>query len=153
MGEDEKNIDQAIEDLSWMLANEDDSKTYIIDKINKKQLDYSLDSLKVLDEYLEIIRKDKKILEKDLMIIILRVGAYLGETIKRNSSVEMHWQDYNSVLKINTNLSTFENNLLVSAILVGPDKELIFPLAKVHKYIENGKEDSLEFFAKSLCKS
>lgn len=143
-------IDNAMNGLSWMLLHEKKPATYRIDLIATSKMDYSIESLQELDNYLDTIRKDED-LDNELYRIVLRVGAYTGEVIKNNAPIELNWYDYDTAIKIDPRLTSFGAQLGVKAVLSDGKSTFHFPLAKVIKFIENGREDGLEYYAKALC--
>jgi hypothetical protein len=134
------------DETGWKLPDNDSLK---VDK-----LDYSMDSLTHLDDYLERVRKIVKNLSNDdLSKIILRSGAYTGEVIRRNSKENFEWRTYDDLVKNNPSLKDFGKSVLTFFILTsGDNKQLTFPMAKVEKYLHNGKEDSLHFYATVISK-
>ncbi len=70
-------------------------------KLNRKRLDFSVDSLHVVDDYLLVLheRHDQgKLDAKGDQLAVLRGGAYLGEVIRRNSDEQWHWVDYDEYM-------------------------------------------------------
>ena len=68
---------QEFSDLSYMLFQERGTPTYKRELLDEQKLDFSIESLKHLDEYLESIHADPPH-EKDLVGVVLRCGAYVG---------------------------------------------------------------------------
>ena len=84
----------------------------------------------------------------DYYKLVLRCGAYIGEVILRSAEeTTFHWLDYKSALKINKNFADFGECLGSAAALWDSDTSLWFPLSKVQKFLDNGREDSVRFFA------
>ena len=105
-----------------------------------------------MDEFLDHMRQRQ--LEEgsdDYFKLVLRCGAYIGEVIRRNSNGKTyHWVDYKSAVRINKSIANFGKNVGTIANLWDSDTGLIFPLAKIQKYLDNGREDSVHFFAKAI---
>src|SRR5262249_54401325 len=116
--------------------------------LDPKKLDYSVDSLKHVDAYLETIRKDKNV-EKEWNRVVLRAGAYVGEVVRRNDKkTKWQWVDYETAKSINPKFfASFDKLGGVAAILHDGKEGFAFPLAKVEKYLNNGSGDSVFFFA------
>ena len=82
---------------------------------------------------------------------MLRCGAYVGEVVLRNArGTHFHWLDYKGALKINESIADFGENLGSAAALWNGDTGLWFPLSKVQKFLDNGREDSVQFFAEMV---
>ena len=142
--------DAALEDLSRMLTQEDERPTYRRELLQAERLDFTLESLKHIDEYLEIVRQDE-IPNEHMTPLVLRVGAYAGEVIRRNTTdIEFHWLDYKQGARRSSMVRSNGMCLELAAMLWSSDKDMCFPLAKVCKFIENGPEDSLYFLATVL---
>ena len=117
-------------------------------------LDYSLESLRFVDKYLDEVRKERSnISEPQLVKVILRCGAYCGEVIKKNSQKKFSWVTYENAVKRNPEIKTFApaKDIFSSYILLEEPESFSFPFPKVWKYIENGPEDSLYFFASTIA--
>ena len=93
-----KYLDAAFQDLAQMLWQDQETPTYKRELLNASALDFSVDSLAAIDSYLDAIRLDT-LDEGDLMRIVLRCGAYVGEVVRRHSSVELHWVDYDEAAR------------------------------------------------------
>ena len=118
--------------------------------LNFKKLNFSVNSLKEVDGYLEKIRKNKERLsEEKIKKIILRCGTYLGEVIRKVSIKEFDWISYDEAKKINKNLEYDVIKDITTHILIYDlEKEIFwFPLSKVYKFLEHGKGDNLWSFA------
>lgn len=73
--------DLAFQDLSIMLTEDTENPTYKREHLNPSLLDFSLESLHHIDEYLEVVHKSAPIDDSDLMRVALRCGAYIGDAI------------------------------------------------------------------------
>jgi hypothetical protein len=144
-----KFVDEAYSDLSIMLTQDDVNTVYKREIIDPEKLDYSLDSLKHIDDCLEIIRNDPPE-GNDFLRLVLRYGAYVGEVIKRNSKKEHHWVEHKEAAKYSSLVKSFEDSISTSGILWRDNEIMCFPLGKVCKYIENGSEDSVYLFSKVI---
>jgi hypothetical protein len=139
--------DAAFEDLAHMLWQDEETPTYKRDLLDASALDFSMDSLAAIESYLEAIRRDR--LEAgDLLRIVLRCGAYVGEVVRRHGTAELHWVDYDEAARESRLVMEMGRHAGTMAVLrAGPDR-MCFPLGKVNKFIENGPEDSVVLFAR-----
>ena len=141
--------DAAFEELSQMLWMEDETPTHKRELLNNSALDFSVDSLAHIDNYLDAIRSDE-LAGEDLLRIVLRCGAYVGEVIRRHSHSEYHWIDYDQAARESKMVKEVGRYLgTIGVLRAGPDS-MCFPLGKICKFIENGREDSVQFFAKAI---
>ncbi|MGV7224185.1 MAG: hypothetical protein ACQ9MH_22020 [Nitrospinales bacterium] len=144
-----KFIDQEYSELALMLAQDDENPVYMREIIDAGKLDYSINSLKHIDECLEIIRNDPPD-GNEFLRLVLRYGAYVGEVIKRNSKKEHHWVEHKEAAKFSKMFKGFEESISTAGILWRDNEVMCFPLGKICKYIENGREDSVYFFSKVI---
>jgi hypothetical protein len=143
--------DQALNELSATFFTDSQDPTFGLEHLKAERLDYSIESLAEINSYLEVIRSDPNVKEV-WNKVVLRCGAYVGEVIRRNSNHrEYHWIDYKNALKVDE--ATFEKFGYVigtAAVLYSEGPSFCFPLAKVEKYLLNGPEDDVQFFAESI---
>ena len=114
---------------------------------NTSALDFSMDSLAAIESYLNEIRSDK-LDPEDLLRVVLRCGAYVGEVVRRHSTAELHWVDYDEAARESKLVQDAGRDIGTMGVLrAGPDR-MCFPLGKVSKFIANGREDSVVLFAR-----
>jgi hypothetical protein len=143
-------IDGELNELSQLLFLEKELPLPNQEILSSIVNNYSLNSLKNIENYLDSIRY-LEYLEQDYNRIVLRVGAYVGEVIKMNSKKEYHWYDFKTAIKLQPTMKDWEEQIEVVAVLhSNRTEEATFPINKVCKYIENGSEDSLYFYAQVI---
>jgi hypothetical protein len=147
--------DEALSELGQMFASPElvaDDPTPGSELLDASRLDFSVESLSFVDDYLDQMRR-RQLVEggEDYCKLVLRCGAYVGEVILRNATGKAyHWVDYKGALKINKSIADFGESLGSAAVLWDSATGLTFPLAKVQKFLDNGREDSVQFFAKVM---
>lgn len=112
--------------------------------LNKK-LDYSMESLKQIDTFFNEQVVDGKpkphsILENGLGKIIFALGAYVGETLIKNSSGS-NWVT-------NDNDAQGEINISVKF----KSGAIVWPAQRIMKRLKNGQEDSIFSYASVLLR-
>ncbi|MES3032234.1 MAG: hypothetical protein V4699_03270 [Patescibacteria group bacterium] len=116
--------------------------------LNSSKLDYSLESLKYVDSYLNEVRKNRKNLTNDQLVkVVVRCGAYCGEVVRKLSKKSLYWIDYDTAIVADPRVKSFDKSLYTFYILFAEPMDFSFPLAKAGKYLDNGPEDSLYAFA------
>src|SRR5258705_4117476 len=145
--------DQALSELAQMFASPElvsNDPTPGAELLDATRLDFTVESLAFVDDYLDQMRQ-QQLEEEDEAYgkLVLRCGAYVGEVVLRNAKNKTyHWLDYKGALKINKIIADFGEDLGSAAVLWDSETGLTFPLAKVQKFLDNGREDSVHFFAK-----
>ena len=132
------------------LITQEDAVMPFYKSLDYEKLDFSLDSLNLLDDYLEMVRKNKKKLtQEQLMRVIIRCGSYLGEVIRKTDSKKFRWITYDQAYKIADKdrkkyLDYLGKDITTNFILYdSKSKTFNFTLAKPFKFLENGRGDSL----------
>jgi hypothetical protein len=142
-------VDQEFEDLALMLTLDEENPTFFRERLDRAQLDFSLDSLNQIDSFLEAVREDPPDGD-DYFRLVIRVGAYVGQVMRTQRPGKFRWISHKEAAKHSEFVRGFDFSLSSVGILwCGPEK-MCFPLGKVVKFLENGSEDSLYFFAKVL---
>ncbi|MDR2678848.1 MAG: hypothetical protein LBB51_05360 [Zoogloeaceae bacterium] len=144
-----KFVDREFSDLSFMLTQDEQDVTYLRDALDSSKLDFSLDSLRHIDEYLEKLRSAPPD-GHDFLRVVLRTGAYVGEVMKRQCPGKYNWIAYDEAAKHSDFVKGLEHSIASTAMLWYDKGSVLFPLGKVCKYLENGSEDSVYFFAQVL---
>ncbi len=145
------NANREFSDLSFMLFRERESPTYKRDLLDERKLDFSVESLKHLDEYLKVLHAAPPH-QEDLIGVALRCGAYVGEVIRKNSHNKMDWVAFKEAAKYSEYVKGLGHSLGTAGILWTNPETMCFPLTKVCKFLENGNEDSVYFFARVILK-
>ena len=136
--------------MAQMFVASPDNPTPGSELLDSSKLDFSLESLGVVNQHLEVMRQ--KNLDGELFIkFIFRCGAYVGEVIRRNAKdKKYHWLDYKEAAKLNKTVAGLKEDLGTVVILWDSKDGFSFPFGKVIKYLQNGSEDSVKFFAQFL---
>jgi hypothetical protein len=131
-----------------MFLSDPEDPTPGSESLDAQRFDFTVASLAAMDEHLEVMRH-RELEGQALVKFVLRAGAYVGEVIRRQSPAAKpwHWMEYDEALRLEPNLSSFGKALGTVAVLWDGKEGFCFPLAKVGKYLENGAEDSVKFFA------
>lgn len=138
---------EANQDLSLMLFDNPNDPVQDHWFFDEKPMDFSVESLNILDEYLESLRAELPENE-ELVKITLRAGSYIGEVVRKNSAIKYNWLEFKEAEKLNPEIKNLGFGLGTAAILWAEPDNFVFPLAKVLKRLENGSEDNVHFFAK-----
>jgi hypothetical protein len=143
--------DRALADLSRMFINCPSDPTPGVEFLQASRFDFTVESLAAMDSHLEHMRI-QKLSDRDRFVFILRSGAYVGEIIRRFTPPpkKWHWLGYKQAAALIPFVASLGMSAETSAVLWDGQAGVIFPLAKVSKYLLNGAEDSVLFYAKVL---
>lgn len=138
--------DEALGDLAQMFLACPDDPTPGCELLDASRLDFSVKSLGVVDAWLERMRT-RPLDDDALLRIVLRCGAYVGEVVRRHSEKPFHWLDRKGAARQSPSIARLGDGLEIAAVLWDGADGFCFPLGKVAKFLANGREDSVEFFA------
>lgn len=143
-------VDEAFAGLSLMLTGDAENRTHRRELLRPEALDYSLESLKHVDAYLGALHRAPPG-DAELVQVVLRTGAYLGEVVRRARPGVFHWVLYEEAARHAPHLRQMPDSIATAGILWKDPESLAFPLGKVCKYLENGAEDSVHTFGYVLA--
>ena len=136
-------------ELSKMFWQDTITPIFNLEFLEPEKLDYSIESLKHVDDYLETAHNEK-LNDEDYTTIVIRVGSYVGEVIRENIDNTYNWLDYKEAKKAHPIIKELGLQLGSMAVLWQKPDNLLFPFAKVDKYLINGYEDSTYTLVKTL---
>ncbi len=119
-------------------------------QLRRDELDLSLASLKHVDEYLLYLHRRKDELDPaQWHSTVLYGGAYVGEVIRYETNNHYRWIDYDDYMAENPEFQSLipERSTPTCAFLVDDQDNMSMPLNKVARFIDEGKENSVHFFA------
>lgn len=142
---------EALHDVAWKFVHDKEPSPFGRRYLDPSRLDYSVDSLRHVNEYLVRIRIDKDV-EKVWNVVVLGAGAYLGEVIRRNDTKHSwRWIDYDGGKSVDpTSFGALGRVIGTAAVLYGGKSDFAFPLAQVEKYLHNGSANDLYCFAQAI---
>jgi hypothetical protein len=129
---------------------DDDCQIAFPEALKRSSLDYSLNSLLAVDQYLLHLHKNAQRIEAEAYNnTIIRAGAYVGEVIRRNANARWHWIDYNDYMPQHPELQSLlpERNICTCAFLANKEGAMRMPLNKIARFIDEGPENSVHYFA------
>jgi hypothetical protein len=119
--------------------------------LDRQKLDGSVESLHEVDRYLSHLHENQnKMQDEEWRITLLRAGAYLGEVIRHAApDGEFRWVDYNDYMPSHPDLKKMipERTTATCAFLVRRTGAMSMPLNKIARFIDEGPENNVHFFA------
>lgn len=160
-----KKIDTELKGISELLFLDVSNRIEDKELLTSKNLDYSIGSIKHIEKYLDSLKgtsaleeyfkdfalKGTSALEEHSENFVLRIGAYVGEVIKRFSTKDYHWYNFETVLKWQPQIKVYEDPVETQAVLYSKTfKQTLFPLVEVCKYLDNSSEHGLFTYVQSM---
>ena len=155
-----EDIDDA---LAQFMSAEGDQLILLPNRLQKADLDYSMDSLKLVDAWLADIHTIYKLQGSEgqageILVFdgrgdnsVIFAGLYLGQVIRANSELNWQWQRFETFLAANPVFAEHygRDAGLDTFVLVGPQGAAT-PINTALKRVLNGKEESVHFIAEWL---
>ena len=147
-----KTDDAALGELAVMFSASDNEPTPGQELLVASKLDFSLLSLGHVDDYLDAVRT-RALSDADRDAIVLRAGAYVGEVIRRNAETRTyHWVGHDEAVRLRPQVVDMAGPSIGSRAVLRAGQKLVFPLAKVAAFLENGRGDSVQIFAAATAR-
>ena len=155
-----EDIDDA---LARFLSAEGDQLILLPNRLQKADLDYSMDSLKLIDGWLADIHTINKLQGDagkagEILVFdgrgdnsVIFAGLYLGQVIRANSDLNWQWQRFDTFLAANPVFAEHygRDPGLDTFVLVGPQGAAT-PINTALKRVLYGKEESVHFIGEWL---
>lgn len=154
------NIDDA---LDVFMGAAGDQLILLPNRLDRSQLDYSIESLIVIDRWLADIHTINRLQSKvggvgETLVLdgrgdnsVTFAGLYLGQVIRANSDLSWHWERFDTFLAANPVFAEHygRDPGLDTFVLVGPQGAAT-PINTALKRVIHGKEESVHFIAQWL---
>jgi len=90
-----------------------------------------------------------RIVEQEWHNTVLYGGAYIGEVIRNETNNHYRWIDYNDYMPDHPDMQSLipERSTPTCAFLVDDHDRMSMPLNKVARFINEGEENSVHYFA------
>ncbi|WP_374376104.1 hypothetical protein [Dongia sp.] len=127
----------------------EEGKVAFHERLNVAVLDYSVESLHAVDDYLDAVRPYKDIIEnQDYTNTILATGCYVGEVLRRNAFETWRWANYDEFIEKQPQMKELvPEDLMSAAVLISADnRKSTYPLNKVIRNLEEGPENEIYYY-------
>lgn len=127
-----------------------DEEIPFVEHLDRSALDGSIDSLGLVDNYLSVVRANLEHLTgPDYKRLALRCGGYIGECIRMTWPESYDWCAYDDFMSTHPQMRPLmpERTLGTNAVLLRKPDGMIMPLNKVLRFLEEGPENSVHYFA------
>lgn len=157
---DVSGIDDA---LTLFLSTESDRLILLPNRLDRSQLNYSLESLLVIDKWLADIHTINRLQSEtgkagESLVMdgrgdnsVIFAGLYLGQTIRANSHLNWQWERFDTFLAANPTFAEHYGRApgLDLFVLAGPQGAAT-PINTALKRVVQGKEESVHFIGNFL---
>ncbi|MBO1911857.1 hypothetical protein J4G37_44595, partial [Microvirga sp. 3-52] len=108
------------------------------ENLTKENLDFTVDSIRYIDLYAKkLMTTDAELLDKHFDNFVSRIGAYIGEVIKRNLEQGYHWFEFDSVDNYSSKLQGVSRKKKGWTLLYSKNRDqVIMPLSVVAEFFE-----------------
>ena len=120
------------------------------ENLDRSALDGSIDSLRAVDNYLSYVQANlEHLTDSKCNNLALRCGGYIGECIRMTWPESYDWCDYSDYMPSHPQLSGLmpDRTLGTCALLVRKPDSMILPVNKVLRFLHEGPENSVHYFA------
>ena len=148
-----ENVDDIFAEFAACFVGSLDGDGEIVhpEHLDRSKLDYSVESLKVVDEYLTYLHHNhSEEMGREWVKAVLWGGAYVGEVIRRHAPREYNWVDFDEFISAypdTVQLLGDQKQLGVCALLTPGGGGFTLPINKMLRFIHDGPEDSVWFYA------
>ncbi len=151
MAQSLNNRTEAMRALAHQLVADKGPVVFGARYLDRKKLDYGRDSLRYVDAFLAQIRQSHG-MEDAWSDVVIRVGAYVGEVIRRNSIHHAwYWIDFDSAKILDpTACAAFGGGVGMAALLFSGNREFALPLVQVERRLRRTGDDDLLSFAETM---
>lgn len=144
-------VNKAMEDLSLMLWQVEPTGEFF----QGRNMDFSIKSLKHVEKFLKYYKKHKENIPfNDHVKVVLRSGAYIGEVIRKHGQEKFDWLQHPAINRDKKLISNAKKGpeLWNIAYLWTFPQTCVFPMNKVNRYMQYGREHSIVYFAETITK-
>jgi len=122
--------------------------------LTKTKLNYSLESIGLIDEY--IIRiKETVLVEQYLNTLASRIGAYIGEIIRRNLKNDYNWYNFFTVERLIKSTEPLNDYIHIQQVIYSKKhKKSILPMYETYNFLTgNSRYLSLKNYVEEMIRS
>lgn len=110
------------------------------ENLTKRNLDFTIESIRYIDLYVNRLRNTEMstaLLNEHFDNFVVRIGAYIGEVIKRNIKQDFYWYQFDSVKNYSSKLDEVYNSIKPQSLLYSKKRDtVILPMFVVSKFLE-----------------
>lgn len=115
------------------------------ENLTKRNLDFTIESVRYLDTYKKRLMNTEfgtELLNKHFDILVVRIGAYIGDVIKNNIKQDFYWYKSDSVHDYSPNLDGVYITKTQSVLYSKKRDIVILPLDMVSRFLKGNSPNS-----------
>jgi len=133
-----KLVKDDLKDIARLMYKDVSKDAWDQENLTKENLDFTVDSIRFIDLYSKkLMTTDVELLNKHFNNFVNRIGAYVGEVIKRNINQDFQWYEFDSVYNHSAQLHNISRNKKSWTLLYSKSGDcVIMPLLEVADFFE-----------------
>ncbi|MCK1983123.1 MULTISPECIES: hypothetical protein [Peribacillus] len=143
-----KLIKNDLKSMAKLMYQDVSKDTWDQENLTKRNLDFTIESIRYIDAYTKRLcttQMGSDLLKNHFDNFVIRIGAYIGETIKRYINQDFKWYEYDSVYHFSSALDGVHRGIKTDTVLYSKKGDkVIVPLTVVAQYLE-GKSTYTDF--------
>ncbi|WP_235824962.1 hypothetical protein [Bacillus salipaludis] len=123
------------------------------ENLTKENLDFTIGSIRFIDMYSKRLM-NTKILNEHKDNFVRRIGAYIGEVIKRKINQDFNWYEIDSVKEYSVNFAGLDSRENQSVLYSQKRDIVISPLSEVFQFLEgHSPYTNLQTYVEEMIKN
>ncbi|MED3832315.1 hypothetical protein [Peribacillus frigoritolerans] len=154
-----KLIKNDLKGIAKLMYQDVSDDTWDQENLTKRNLDFTIESIRYIDAYtkrLSTTQMGRELLKNHFDNFVERIGAYIGEVIKRNINQDYKWYEYDSVYHFSSALDEVNRGIKTETVLYSKKRDrVIMPLTVVAQHLEGNPAhtDFLEYVEETIKQS
>lgn len=142
-----------LKDIAKLMYQDVSDDPWDKENLTKKNLDFTIESIRFIDMYLKRLM-NTKLLNEHMDNFVLRIGAYIGEVIKRKIDQDFNWYEMDSVKEYSANVDGLDSRKKQSVLYSEKRDIVISPLLVVFQFLEgNSPYTNLQTYVEEMIKN
>ncbi|MFJ7509298.1 hypothetical protein ACIQW7_07515 [Peribacillus simplex] len=152
-----KLIKNDLKGIAKLMYQDVSKDTWDQENLTKRNLDFTMESIRYIDAYTKRLSNTymgSELLKYHFDNFVIRIGAYIGEVIKRDINQDYKWYEYDSVYHFSSTLDGVHRGIKTETVLYSKKKDIvILPLSVVAQFLEgNSKHTNFLEYAEEIIK-
>ncbi|WP_256941180.1 hypothetical protein [Bacillus sp. EAC] len=152
-----KLIKDDLNGLAKLMYQDVSADVWDKENLTKSNLDFSIESIRYIDLYSTRLMNTEtgtELLNEHFDSLVVRIGAYIGEVIKKNIKQDFYWYEYDSVYNYSSKLDGVHRSNKPTSLLYSKKREIvILPIYEVSQFLEgNSTYPNLKSYVEEMIR-